>query len=56
MKTKFDAKSKSDISLLQKITKRLHLSKMKLSKFNESSQLAVFYISSAIWGIDIVVR
>lgn len=42
--------------IFDKISKRLHLSKTKLSKFNESSQLLVFYILSAIWGIDIIVR
>ncbi|XP_014206761.1 translocating chain-associated membrane protein 1-like 1 [Copidosoma floridanum] len=39
-----------------KISKRLKLSKSKLSKFNESSQLAVFYAISVIWGIDIIIR
>ncbi|XP_034947366.1 translocating chain-associated membrane protein 1 [Chelonus insularis] len=42
--------------ILDKISKRLHLSKVKLSKFNESSQLAVFFTLSAIWGIDIIIR
>lgn len=41
---------------LQKISKRLHLSKVKLSKFNESSQLIVFYTLSALWAIDIIIR
>ena len=41
---------------LQKLSKRLHLSKSKHSKFNESSQLITFYILSAIWGIDIILR
>ncbi|XP_046467635.1 translocating chain-associated membrane protein 1 [Neodiprion pinetum] len=42
--------------IFDKITKRLHLSKIKLSQFNESSQLIVFYLSSAIWGTDIIIR
>ncbi|XP_012265704.1 translocating chain-associated membrane protein 1 [Athalia rosae] len=42
--------------IFDKITKRLHLSKIRLSKFNESSQLIVFYLSSAIWGLDIIIR
>ncbi|XP_012284651.1 translocating chain-associated membrane protein 1 [Orussus abietinus] len=42
--------------IFDKISKRLHLSKIKLSKFNESSQLITFYTLSAIWGIDIIVR
>ncbi|XP_015588044.1 translocating chain-associated membrane protein 1 [Cephus cinctus] len=42
--------------IFDKISKRLHLSKIKLSKFNESSQLITFYVLSAIWGIDIILR
>ncbi|KAL6255192.1 hypothetical protein P5V15_013530 [Pogonomyrmex californicus] len=42
--------------IFDKISKRLHLSKVKLSKFNESSQLIVFYLSSVIWAIDIIIR
>lgn len=42
--------------LFQKVSKRLHLSKVKLAKFNESSQLVLFYILSIIWGIDIIIR
>nr|XP_012217923.1 PREDICTED: translocating chain-associated membrane protein 1 [Linepithema humile] len=42
--------------IFDKISKRLHLSKVKLSKFNESSQLIVFYTLSALWAIDIVIR
>ncbi|XP_076171600.1 translocating chain-associated membrane protein 1 [Ptiloglossa arizonensis] len=42
--------------IFDKISKRLHLSKVKLAKFNESSQLILFYVLSAIWGIDIIVR
>ncbi|XP_066588266.1 translocating chain-associated membrane protein 1 [Prorops nasuta] len=42
--------------VFDKISKRLHLSKVKLAKFNESSQLVLFYVFSAIWGIDIIIR
>ncbi|XP_043667809.1 translocating chain-associated membrane protein 1 [Vespula pensylvanica] len=42
--------------IFDKISKRLHLSKVKLAKFNESSQLIVFYLLSFIWGIDIIIR
>ncbi|XP_031847748.1 translocating chain-associated membrane protein 1 [Nomia melanderi] len=42
--------------VFDKISKRLHLSKVKLAKFNESSQLVLFYVLSIIWGIDIIVR
>jgi len=42
--------------LLDKINRRMHLSKVKHSKFNESGQLMIFYIASAAWGVDIIVR
>ncbi|XP_076662366.1 translocating chain-associated membrane protein 1 [Halictus rubicundus] len=42
--------------VFDKISKRLHLSKVKLAKFNESSQLVLFYALSVIWGIDIIIR
>ncbi|KAG7199486.1 hypothetical protein KM043_014108 [Ampulex compressa] len=42
--------------VFDKISKRLHLSKVKLAKFNESSQLILFYVLSAAWGIDIIYR
>ncbi|XP_058792803.1 translocating chain-associated membrane protein 1-like 1 [Phymastichus coffea] len=42
--------------VFDKISKRLHLSKSKFSKFNESAQLVIFYALSVIWGIDIIVR
>uniref|UniRef100_A0A6M2DJK6 Translocating chain-associated membrane protein n=1 Tax=Xenopsylla cheopis TaxID=163159 RepID=A0A6M2DJK6_XENCH len=41
---------------LDKISKRLHLSKSKLSKFNESGQLVVFYLTSVVWGADAILR
>ncbi|XP_078038299.1 translocating chain-associated membrane protein 1 [Augochlora pura] len=42
--------------VFDKISKRLHLSKVKLAKFNESSQLVLFYALSVIWGTDIIIR
>uniref|UniRef100_A0A8C2QXP7 TLC domain-containing protein n=1 Tax=Capra hircus TaxID=9925 RepID=A0A8C2QXP7_CAPHI len=41
--------------ILDKISKRLHLSKVKHSKFNESGQLVVFHLSSVIWCFYVVV-
>ncbi|XP_026717969.1 translocating chain-associated membrane protein 1-like 1 isoform X3 [Athene cunicularia] len=40
--------------ILDKISRRLHLSKTKHSKFNESGQLAFFYLFSFIWGASIL--
>lgn len=40
--------------ILDKINRRLHLSKTKHSKFNESGQLAAFYLFSFIWGTSIL--
>ena len=40
---------------MDKINRKMHLSKLKHSKFNESGQLLVFYIISLAWGIDILV-
>lgn len=42
--------------ILDKLNRRMHLSKVKHSKFNESGQLLVFYAASAIWGMDIIIR
>lgn len=42
--------------VLDKISKKLHLSKFKLSRFNESGQLVVFYTMSFLWGLDLIVR
>ncbi|CAL7942871.1 unnamed protein product [Xylocopa violacea] len=42
--------------IFDKVSKRLHLSKVKLAKFNESSQLVLFYVLSIIWGVDIIIR
>ncbi|XP_035223388.1 translocating chain-associated membrane protein 1-like [Stegodyphus dumicola] len=41
---------------LDKLNRKLHLSKVKHSKFNESGQLLVFYLISLIWGGDIILR
>lgn len=40
--------------IFQKIIKKLHLSKAKNNKFNESGQLLAFYLFSIIWGGDII--
>jgi len=42
--------------IFDKLNRRMHLSKVKHSKFNESGQLMLFYAFSAIWGIDLIVR
>ncbi|NXV23799.1 TR1L1 protein, partial [Cepphus grylle] len=40
--------------ILNKINRHLHLSKTNHSKFNESGQLAFFYLFSFIWGASIL--
>ncbi|XP_074656935.1 translocating chain-associated membrane protein 1-like isoform X2 [Tubulanus polymorphus] len=40
--------------VLDKLNRRMHLSKIKHSKFNESGQLMVFYLTSVIWGTSII--
>lgn len=40
----------------QKISKKLHLSKFKLARFNDSCQLLVFYLMSCVWGLDVIIR
>lgn len=40
----------------QKVSKKLHLSKFKLSRFNESGQLVVFYLMSFLWGAEVCIR
>ncbi|KAJ8885513.1 hypothetical protein PR048_011711 [Dryococelus australis] len=42
--------------ILDKISRKLHLSKVKHSKFNESGQLVTFYLMSVLWGGDIIWR
>merc|ERR1719468_428163 len=39
--------------LLDKVNKKLHLSKVKYNKFNESGQLLAFYLVSLFWGGDL---
>ncbi|XP_008311317.1 translocating chain-associated membrane protein 2 [Cynoglossus semilaevis] len=41
--------------LLDKVNRRLHLSKSKNTKFNESGQLCVFHLVSSVWSFYIVV-
>lgn len=41
---------------LDKMSKKMHLSKFKLSKFNESGQLVVFYAMSFFWGMNVIGR
>ncbi|XP_019875204.1 translocating chain-associated membrane protein 1 [Aethina tumida] len=41
---------------LDKISKKLHLSKSKLAIFSNSGQLSVFYLISAGWGLDIAIK
>lgn len=42
--------------LLDKVNKKLHLSKVKYNKFNESGQLLAFYLVSLFWGADLIMR
>ncbi|GFO03988.1 translocating chain-associated membrane protein 1-like [Plakobranchus ocellatus] len=42
--------------LLDKLNRKMHLSKVKHSKFNESGQLLVFFLASALWGADLFFR
>lgn len=42
--------------VLDKINKKLHLSKVKHMKFNESGQLLSFYLVSLVWAGDIIYR
>jgi translocating chain-associated membrane protein 1 len=41
--------------VLDKITKKLHLSKSKLSVFTTSGQLAFFYAVSTVWGLEVII-
>ncbi|KAJ8927880.1 hypothetical protein NQ314_019624 [Rhamnusium bicolor] len=40
----------------EKFQKKLHLSKSKLAVFSTSGQLAVFYLVSAGWGLDLAIK
>ncbi|XP_077990033.1 translocating chain-associated membrane protein 1-like 1 isoform X2 [Glandiceps talaboti] len=42
--------------ILDKLNRRMHLSKVKHSKFNESGQLLFFYLVCLGWGADIAFR
>jgi len=42
--------------LLDRVNRKLHLSKIKHAKFNESGQLLSFYIVSLLWAGDIIMR
>jgi translocating chain-associated membrane protein 1 len=42
--------------LLDRVNRKLHLSKIKHAKFNESGQLLSFYLASILWGADIMLR
>lgn len=42
--------------VLDKINRKLHLSKTKHSKFNESGQLLLFALFAAAWGLHIIFR
>lgn len=42
--------------VLDKVSKKLHLSKSKLVIFSTSGQLLFFYFVSAAWGIDIALK
>ncbi|KAH8416776.1 hypothetical protein KR222_004078 [Zaprionus bogoriensis] len=42
--------------VLDKISKKLHLSKFKLARFNESGQLVAFYLLSFVWGAHVALR
>ncbi|XP_056437486.1 translocating chain-associated membrane protein 2 [Gadus chalcogrammus] len=41
--------------VLDKVNRRLHLSKSKNTKFNESGQLCVFHLVSSVWSLYILV-
>lgn len=42
--------------LLDRSARKLHLSKIKHSKFNESGQLLTFYAISTVWALDLLRR
>lgn len=42
--------------LLDRSARKLHLSKIKYSKFNESGQLLIFYILSLAWALELLRR
>jgi len=42
--------------VLDKVTRKLHLSKVRHSKFNDAGQLLAFSLMSTIWGANIIIR
>jgi len=42
--------------ILDKVTRKLHLSKIRHSKFNDAGQLLAFALISTFWGINIILR
>lgn len=38
------------------MSKKLHLSKSKLAVFTTSGQLSAFYLVSAGWGLDLIIK
>jgi len=42
--------------ILDKLTRKLHLSKIRHSKFNDAGQLLAFAIISTFWGFNIILR
>ena len=44
------------ILCLQRTVKRLHLSKVKTSKYYDSGCLVVFYLVSLIWGVNLIAK
>ena len=41
---------------LQKINRKFHLSKTKISRFNNLGGHIPFYFASAAWGADIILK
>jgi len=42
--------------ILDKLTRKLHLSKIRHSKFNDAGQLLAFALVSSLWGVNIILR
>lgn len=42
--------------ILDKLTRKLHLSKIRHSKFNDAGQLLAFALLSSLWGVNIILR
>ncbi|OQV21749.1 Translocating chain-associated membrane protein 1 [Hypsibius exemplaris] len=41
--------------VIDKLTRRLHLSKLRTSRFAESAQLVCFYIITLVWSVDLAI-